>query len=49
MNCGAEGEIMHELISNIDVKDVRVNEINAYVIPTAQTVVRGGRFSAPSG
>ena len=41
----AEGEIMHELISNIDVKDVRVNEINAYVIPTAQTVVRGGRFS----
>lgn len=42
----AEGEILHQLVSNIDIKDVRVNEINAYVIPTAQTVVRGGRFSA---
>ena len=42
----AEGEILHQLISNIDVKDVRVNEINAYVIPSSQTVVRGGRFSA---
>ncbi len=42
----AEGEILHQLISNIDVKDVRVNEINAYVIPSAQTIVRGGRFSA---
>jgi gliding motility-associated protein GldM len=42
----AEGEILHQLISNIDVKDVRVNQINAYVIPSAQTVVRGGKFSA---
>ena len=42
----AEGEILHQLVSNIDIKDVRVNEINAYVIPTAQTVVRGGKFSA---
>ncbi|MCQ2112086.1 MAG: gliding motility protein GldM [Bacteroidaceae bacterium] len=42
----AEGEILHKLVSNIDIKDVRVNEINAYVIPTSQTVVRGGKFSA---
>lgn len=42
----AEGEVLHQLISNIDVKDVRVNQINAYVIPNAQTVVRGGKFSA---
>ena len=42
----AEGEILHQLVANIDIKDVRVNEINAYVIPTAQTVVRGGKFSA---
>lgn len=42
----AEGEMLHQLISNIDVKDVRVNQINAYVIPNAQTVVRGGKFSA---
>lgn len=42
----AEGEVLHQLISNIDVKDVRVNQINAYVIPNSQTVVRGGKFSA---
>ncbi len=42
----AEGEVLHRLVSNIDIKDVRVNEINAYVIPTSQTVVRGGKFSA---
>lgn len=42
----AEGEVLHTLVSNIDIKDVRVNQINAYVIPSARTVVRGGRFSA---
>lgn len=42
----AEGEVLHQLISNIDVKDVRVNQINAYVIPNAKTVVRGSKFSA---
>lgn len=42
----AEGEVLHKLISNIDVKDVRVNQINAYVIPNSQTVVRGSKFSA---
>ena len=42
----AEGEVLHNLISNVDVKDIRVNQLNAYVIPNAQTVVQGGRFSA---
>lgn len=42
----AEGAVLHQLVANIDIKDVRVNEINAYVIPTSQTVVRGGTFSA---
>ncbi len=42
----AEGEILHQLIANIDVKDVRVNEISAFVIPSSQTVVRGGKFAA---
>ncbi|MBQ8098930.1 MAG: gliding motility protein GldM [Bacteroidaceae bacterium] len=42
----AEGEVLHALIKNIDVKDVRVNELNAYVIPNAQTIVQGDRFSA---
>ncbi|MBQ8968650.1 MAG: gliding motility protein GldM [Bacteroidaceae bacterium] len=42
----AEGEVLHGLVSNIDVKDIRVNEVNAYVVPNAQTIVQGGRFSA---
>ena len=42
----AEGEVLHNLISNVDVKDIRVNQLNAYVIPNSQTVVQGGRFSA---
>ena len=42
----AEGEVLHNLVSNIDVKDIRVNQLNAYVIPVSQTVVQGGRFSA---
>ena len=42
----AEGEVLHNLIGNVDVKDIRVNQLNAYVIPNAQTIVQGGRFSA---
>jgi gliding motility-associated protein GldM len=42
----AESQILHQLISNIDVKDVRVNQISAFVIPSSKTVVRGGTFSA---
>lgn len=42
----AEGEVLHRLAANIDVKDIRVNELNAYVIPKSQTVVQGGKFSA---
>lgn len=42
----AEGEVLHQLVANIDVKDVRVNQVQAYVIPSAQTVVRGSKFSA---
>lgn len=42
----AEGEVLHNLVGNIDVKDIRVNELNAYVIPRSQTIVKGGKFSA---
>ena len=42
----AEGEVIHGLLSNIDVNDIRVNELSAFVIPSAQTVVQGGKFSA---
>lgn len=42
----AEGQVLHNLIGNVDVKDVRVNQLNAYVIPNSRTVVQGGKFSA---
>lgn len=42
----AEGEVLHTLVKNIDVRDIRVNQVNAYVIPNAQTIVKGGKFSA---
>ena len=37
----AEGEVLHLLTQNTDVQDVRVNQLQAYVIPTSQNVVRG--------
>lgn len=42
----AEGEVIHTLMNNIDVGDLRVNQVNAYVIPNSQTIVRGGEFKA---
>lgn len=42
----AEGEVLHSLAANIDVKDIRVNQLNAFVIPNAQTIVCGDKFSA---
>jgi gliding motility-associated protein GldM len=42
----AEGNVLHTLAANVDVKDIRVNQLNAYVIPNAQTIVQGGKFSA---
>lgn len=42
----AEGEVLHTLVSNIDLKDIRVNSLNAFVIPNSQTIVRGDKFSA---
>jgi len=42
----AEGEVLHKLVQNIDVKDIRVNALEAFVIPNSQTIVRGDKFSA---
>ena len=42
----AEGEVLHTLVSNIDLKDIRVNSLRAFVIPNSQTIVRGDKFSA---
>ena len=42
----AEGEVLHTLVQNIDVRDIRVNLLDAFVIPNSQTIVQGDRFSA---
>lgn len=42
----AESEAMSSLITNVDIGDVRVNELNAYVIPNSNMIMRGGKYSA---
>lgn len=42
----AESEAMTDLITNVDIGDVRVNELNAYVIPNSNMVMRGGKYTA---
>ncbi|MDE6321385.1 MAG: gliding motility protein GldM, partial [Muribaculaceae bacterium] len=42
----AEGEALNTLLSNVDAGDVRVNELNAFVIPQSRLVMRGGKYSA---
>lgn len=42
----AESEALGSLITAIDIGDVRVNELNAYVIPNSNMVMRGGKYSA---
>ncbi len=42
----AEGEALNTLLANVDAGDVRVNDLNAYVIPQSRNVMRGGKYSA---
>ena len=42
----AEGEALSTLLANVDAGDVRVNELNAFVIPQSRFVMRGGKYSA---
>lgn len=42
----AEGEALATLYANVDAGDVRVNELNAFVIPQSRLVMRGGKYSA---
>ena len=42
----AEGEVLHTLVANIDMKDIRVNKLSAFVIPESKTVISGDQFSA---
>lgn len=42
----AESEALSGLIAAVDMGDVRVNELNAYVIPVSNMIMRGGKYSA---
>ena len=42
----AEGEVLASLLSQVDAGDVRVNELNAFVIPNSRLVMRGGQYEA---
>lgn len=42
----AEGETLAHLLTNVDAGDVRVNELNALVIPDSRIVMRGSKYSA---
>ena len=41
-----EGEVLHELYKKIDQGDVRVNELQAFVIPRSTSILQGDKFSA---
>ncbi|MBD5192827.1 MAG: gliding motility protein GldM [Bacteroidales bacterium] len=42
----AEGEVLTSILDNVDAHDVRVNELNAFVIPQSRLVMRGGKYQA---
>ncbi|NDV79112.1 gliding motility protein GldM [Dysgonomonas sp. 511] len=42
----AEGEVLNSLAQSIDVKDIRVNELTAFVIPQSNMVMRGTTYKA---
>ena len=42
----AEGEALSTLLTNVDLGDVRVNQLNAFVIPQSRNVMRGSKYSA---
>jgi len=42
----AEGEVLSNLLSSVDVRDYKVNQITAQVIPESQIVMRGSQYKA---
>lgn len=42
----AEGEVLHSLQANIGLKDIRVNKLEAFVVPEKTTLYPGERFNA---
>jgi len=42
----AEGEVLNDLVKNIDLKDIRVNELSAFVVPQSNMVMKGIPYRA---
>lgn len=42
----AEGEALQTLVASVDAGDVRVNKLDAFVIPNSKLVMRGGKYCA---
>ena len=42
----AESQVIQFLFKQIDAKDFKVNKIEAHIIPTSTTIIKGGKFSA---
>lgn len=42
----AEGEVLHTLVANIGLKDIRVNKLEAFVVPSSTKLFPGDRMTA---
>jgi gliding motility-associated protein GldM len=42
----AEGEVLNQMLTNVDMGDLRVNLVNAFVVPDSRIVMRGTKYSA---
>ena len=42
----AEGEVLNSLIANVDAGDIRVNHVEAFVIPESRIVMSGSNYKA---
>ena len=42
----AEGEVLNQMLTNVDLGDLRVNLVNAFVVPESRIVMRGTSYKA---
>lgn len=42
----AEGEVLHTLVANIGLKDIRVNKLEAFVVPSSTKLFPGDKMTA---
>ena len=42
----AEGEVLHTLVANVGLKDIRVNKLQAFVVPSQTRLYPGETMTA---